>query len=164
MGSPHCSHDHGAGRRQVKESRSARQAEFGPVAASYVRYHDLLITGRELNNATTVPWPTPSTSSRNGRAPAAVGGIDRINHIAMVWNGRRVRGEDGRIFSVFSRSGPTGVATEWSLAGQFRQRSHSHQAVPVGPVHRDTERQKQESGRVHRPVSMPLEFSPKVPK
>lgn len=30
-----------AGRRQVKENRSARQAEFRSVAASYGRYHDL---------------------------------------------------------------------------------------------------------------------------
>ncbi|ESY15394.1 hypothetical protein X747_11205 [Mesorhizobium sp. LNJC384A00] len=82
-------------------------------------------------------------------------GIDGINHVVIAWDGSRVSSEDGRVFSVFILSGPARVATERSLGlVKFRQRSHSHQAVPVVPEHREHRNigTKQESRRVHRPA------------
>ncbi|MER8724871.1 hypothetical protein [Mesorhizobium sp. M1027] len=76
-------------------------------------YHDSLTTGRELNThraAAKAP-----TFESDGRALAGLGANDGINHVVIAWDGSRVSGEGGRIFSVFSLPDPTRVATERPL-------------------------------------------------
>lgn len=128
-------------RRQVeKESRfSAAGRVPQPHRISVITIS--LTTGRELNTETTVQRPTDRPSSPTVGLLPALGANGGINHVAspgMV----AVSGEGGRIFGVFSLPWPIAWRPSGLEAGQFRQRSHSHQVVPVGPAHRDTEQQK----------------------
>ncbi|MER9419475.1 hypothetical protein NKI95_26580 [Mesorhizobium sp. M0306] len=96
-----------SGRRQVeKESRFSAAGRVRTVAASYWRYHDFPHhwPGAEHRNDRAAA-KAPIFES-DGRALAGLGANDGINHVVIAWDGSRVSGEGGRIFSVFSLPGP----------------------------------------------------------
>lgn len=94
---------------------------------------------RELNNAMTVPRPTP-LNFESGRSGSCRVRRNRSVSITLSPSG-------GRIFSGSVGPGPTRVATERSLGlVKFRQRSNSHQAVAVAPEHREHRKYRHKAG------------------
>lgn len=95
--------------------------------------------GWVVNNAMTVPWPRPSTSGRDGIA------LGRRRRESMASITLSSPGSVGGLAAKAAASsacsvGPPGrVETGRPLDGQFRQGSHSHQAVPSRLSPGDTE-------------------------
>lgn len=64
----------------------------------------------------------------------------------MAWDGSRVSGEGGRIFSVFCLPGQSRGDRAALRLVKFGQRSHSHQEVPVAPEHREHRKYRNKAG------------------
>lgn len=87
--------------RSRKRAVSARQVRVRTVDSTYWRYHDFLHHWPGTEHGNDRAAAKAPTFESDGRALAgrrrANGGI---NHVSSPWDGSRVSGEGGRIFSV----------------------------------------------------------------
>lgn len=124
-----------SGRETESVQRARPHPDRSRIVLALSRFPSPL--ARELNTATTVQWPRHRPSSRDGRALAGVGANDGITHLIIVWDGRWVSGEGGRIF--YASVGPARprVATSGLWSRPIATMLHIRATRPVAPEHRE---------------------------